>query len=143
MPLAPSEDDALHTTSRTSHRWGGGERPQRPPLVTNRLDCGKADGWHAGGVRVTSSASEMTGPVYAFEQPGNLPGPTPAGSGSNSAFRPAASTGRVNCHCDVQSKSARSMRYAVRCDLLAKHLDIITELAVTLRTSLYFFFRLA
>lgn len=52
-----------------------GEAPT-PFLVTNRLDCGKADGWHAGGVRVTSSASEMTGPVYAFEQPGNLPGPT-------------------------------------------------------------------
>lgn len=41
-------------------------------------ECGKADGWRARGVRVTSSLVGNDGSGYGFEQAGNLPGPPPS-----------------------------------------------------------------
>ena len=55
-------------------------------------ECGKADGWRARGVRVTSSLVGNDGSGYGFEQAGNLPGPPPSecmhGSGSTQPSGP-------------------------------------------------------
>lgn len=77
-PCPEREDSRVLHEIWACHGWrGGGPKFGASPRVTNRLNCGKADGWRAMRGSVTSSSSEMTVPVTHLNNPGTCQGPSP------------------------------------------------------------------